>query len=61
MSGANESNAIIIDDSDEEQVMDLQQGAIQDATCFAMCSSGSDYNGGNEASSSKQQHYQHEG
>ena len=53
MSGTIESNAIIIDDSAEKQeVMNLQQDAIQDATCFATCSSSSGCNEGDEASSS---------
>ena len=40
MSGTNESNAIIIDSDEEQEVMDLQESVTQeDATCFATCSS----------------------
>ena len=54
MAGSNESNAIIIDSDEEEEVMDLQESVTQeDATCFAMCSgSASGRRVGNEATTS---------
>jgi len=57
MAGSNESNAIIIDSDEEEEVMDLQKSVTQEdatcfATCFATCSSASGRRVGNETTTS---------